>query len=308
MTSICQQALRLCTQLRDETTIQKRRDAATKLRLLITGHRNQERLLQDARGRSALCALWHSVVGSSLFAAERAIASSKKGKLNKDDVMFPHKILLCCSEFSTFSEIDSLLSSKDVRDVLKYCLERLAEDDALEVAERDLLEMLHHLCLRPEYVAYYRPSHEMNNILTELVLRFPRLERKMSGNDAELFETAAKAFAALVKSALAVGIGLHILIPDCLECIRKWCRYQLNEESSNMSTKSGPSSVLSSMFGVAASLLTAHPEQFIMDMSRKGRRILKLAKRCYPSATGVHKDAIIEYLLAHVYVKLRDPA
>lgn len=308
MTSIHQQALKLCRQLRDETALHKRRETATNLRNLVTDRRNRERLLQEATGRPALCALWRSVLGSSLFAADRAIASSKRGKRNKDDVMFPHYILLSCTEFSTFSEIDSLLSSKEVRALLKYCLDQLADNDALEVAESGLLNMLHHLCLRPEYVAYYRPSIEMDNILAEIETRFPRPERKMSERNEASFDTAAKAFAALVKTAQAVGIGLHVLIPGCLECIHTWCKYKLSEASSDVSTKSGTSSVLPSMFGVAASLLTAHPEQCIVEMSRKGRLILKLAKQCYPSATGVHKDAIIEYLLAHVYVQWRDSA
>ena len=293
--------------LREETALQKRRDAATKLRNLIADHHNRERLLQEAPGREALCTLWRSVVGSSLYSANLAIASNKKGKPNKDDVMLPHKILVSCSEFSTFSDIDSLLSSKEVRNLLTYCLNRLAHEDTLAVAEHDLLEMLHHLCLRPEYVAYYRPSHEMNNILSELELRFPRPRRKMSGADVELFDTAAKAFVALVKTSQAVGIGMHILIPDCLECVDMWCTYQLNEESCSVSTENKLSSVLPNIFGVAASLLTAHPEQCIVEMLRKGRRILKLAKQCYPSATGVRKDAIIEYLLAHVYVQWRHP-
>jgi hypothetical protein len=226
-----------------------------------------------------------------LYAAD--ITRSKKSKKpNKDDLLLPHRLLVVCSQFSTKSKIETLLASKEVRALLKYCLDQLADDHANKVTGRDLMEMLFHLCSRPEYVAYFRPQSDMNHVLSEIEVRISDPEE----SDA----VAAKAFAALLKNAQAVGIAMHFLIPGSLECVYKWCKSTLKEDSRNLSTRRGASSVLPNMFGVVATLLTAHPEQCILDMSEKGRHFLKLAKRCYPSAKGVQKDSIIEYLLAHV--------
>jgi hypothetical protein len=287
MPPIHTQAYILCKQLTDETAATKRRETATKLQRLFVDNHNQNLLLQQATGEQ-LRKLWRLIINSSLYAAD--IARLKKP--NKDDLLLPHRLLVVCSQFSVKSKIDTLLSSKEVRALLTYCLNQLADDHARKVTGGDLMDMLFHLCSRPVYVAYYRPQSDMNHILSEIEVRIFDPE--------EIDDKAAKSFAALLKNAQAVGIAMHFLIPGSLECVYKWCKLTLNEYSRNLSMKSGASSVLPSMFGVVATLLTAHPEQCILEISKKGRCILKLAKQFYPSAKGAQKDSIIEYLLAHV--------
>lgn len=294
------QISKLCTQLREETKQTHRRDAASKLKALVSDKHAQQSLLQEATGgRQALQASWRAIVNSALLSADNTINKSK-GKLTKEDILLPYWLLVSCSTFATFSDIDKLLSPKEVRSLLTYALNGLADENSCNVAESSLLDMLHHLCSRTCYVACFRPSSEMNHILSEIEARIGEPKNEASNPDA--FNRATKAFAALLKTARTVGLGMHVLIPSCFTLVHEWCQYKLKLDSDSSQDAAGivRSNALPSMLEAITALLAAHPEQCILEMARRGRRILKLVKRCYSHATGVAKEAIVDYLLAHL--------
>ena len=49
-----------------------------------------------------------------------------------------------------------------------------------------------------------------------------------------------------------------------------------------------------------AILLELHPEHAMGPITRHGKAILSFCRRCYKMASGVHKDALNNYLLAHM--------
>lgn len=283
----------LTNRIREEGTAKKRRDLCVDLREMLSEPRNREMLLNEGMergGKLALSSVWSMILKAALLVATKSI-TKKANKFSKDDLAIPYLMLLRLNDFSTFANMDSLLPSNDVRELLKFSLDHLSDENAKAVAEDSLLKMLGHMCSRPDYVAHFRPHHEMSAILSELQIR-------LDEPDSTVFENAAKAFAALMKTAKTVGIGMHILMPSCLEMVDDWC---LGRLGTNFDVKASDLVGLEHMYGATTALLTSHPEQAIVDFARRGRSMLKLAKRCYPNARIKQKrEALIEYFLSHL--------
>ena len=293
MTTVYARIARLVQRIKDETGVVKRRAHCADLRELLTSQRNQEMLLQEAKSKEALSAVWATILRAAVVAAERA--TSKKGaKYTKEDIAVPYYMLLRLDEFSKFVKMDSLLSTQQVRELLGYCVSLLSDEKACEVAEAELLNMLEHMCSRPDYVAHFRVHSEMENILAELE---PRLENPGS---AAQFGSCAKVFYTLFATAKMLGIGMQRLMTRCLDMMECWCKDGLRAIYAS-EVKLMDIVGLDYMFGAAAAILSRHPEHAIFDLSTKGSSFLKLAKKCYPNAaTKRNKEALIEYFLAHL--------
>ena len=73
----------------------------------------------------------------------------------------------------------------------------------------DLLDMLHHLCSRPDYVCYYRPHSELNKIMVENDVRVSDPVQELSCPTE--FYAATKAFGALLKACQTDTLMFSIL-------------------------------------------------------------------------------------------------
>jgi len=283
---------RFTQRIRDEGSVTKRRAACTELRELLGHQRNMDILVQEASGKKALQAVWTTILQAALLAANKSI-NKKSAKYPKEDILFPYYMLLRLDEFTKIAKTDSLLSSKQVRDLLLHCIDLLAAKEACVAAGPDLFNMLEHMCSRPDYVAHFRANAEMENILSEL-------EERLQDPDHSYFQNSAKVFYTLLTTAKTLGLSMHLLMPRCLTVIDNWCKNRLQAIHDNKVTRMDILG-LDYMFGAAAAMLSSHPEHAIFDMSVKGSGFLKLAKRCYPNATSKkNKEALIEYFLAHL--------
>eukprot|EP00978_Attheya_sp_CCMP212_P021524 scaffold62915_cov55-Attheya_sp.AAC.2 len=305
----------LGTQLRTETRVTARREAGRNLLSLLSDHKTRSRLFREAcsrggvrKGRAALAAMWRVLIKDSIAAAERG--TSGKSKLMLEDVVLPYKLLILCDRDEENSGTN--LSSKEILALLKYCLETLTDEKANEAgADFDLLRMLHHLCSRSDYVAHYRPKHEISYILAELQDRLSsamkqthnkasgvRLGLAASQSQSQVLLQTAKAFAALMEqTSVRLRLGMHVCLAPCMELVSNWCNSQLASRGTN---STGVSGMLAYMYSVATNLMATHPEQCVEVMKRVGRPMLTFAKSCYPMTSGFQKDALIEYFSAHL--------
>lgn len=277
--------------MREETTAKKRRDASIELRGLLNDQRNREMLLQEATGKDALSAVWTMIIRASLVACDKAL-NKKTKTYNAEDIVMPYFMLLRLDDFAKFANTDSLLSCQPVRELLQYCLNLLQNDVAMASAGIEIMSMLEFMCSRPDFVVHFRADTHMENILSELQDPLANPEKD------PYFEGSAKVFAALMHTAKTLGMGLHSLIPKCLEVVGTWCEGRLN--AIHLVRASGIIGV-EHMFAAAASILSSHPEHAIYALSDCGSDILSLANQCYSIATSKKaKESIIDYFLAHL--------
>lgn len=227
----------------------------------------------------------------------KSISTGKsKAKMALEDVTLPHKLLVSCDKPDEAFDNEGLgipkLNRKTVRTCLLYCLNFLADDEVVELAEVELLNMLNHMCSRVEYVGFFKYHTDFQSILDELS---HRLDPEVEAANPNVFRHAAKALDSLFGTCKLLGIQMHIFLPDTMVLISEWCKYHIHQHTVRAS-----SIVLPHLYSAMTSLLYSHPDHAIGPMKRCGRSILSYCKRCYPSATGNNKDALNSYLLAHL--------
>jgi hypothetical protein len=299
----------LAFELQKETKVKRRRDVGEQLLGMISKDDVRKKLAMEAtpssvgRGElsmaaarcNALSKLWTLIIHGAISAAESIGMGNSKAKLTLDDITLPHKLLKHCSKpDEAFEEgiATPKLSKKTVRHALKFCLNMLTDDAAIELGEVQILEMLNHMVSRVEYVGNFKHTTDLANILSELSWR---LEPEMEARNYIVFLQASQCLDSLFRSCKTLGIQVHHLLSDSIELVSNWCK-----EHIKANTVKASSDVLSSFFGAVTSLLQWHPEYAIGPMKRYGRAILSFCRRCYPAANGPQKYALNEYLLAHM--------
>jgi hypothetical protein len=304
------QIRKLATQLQQETKVKARREIGEKLHGLLSKEDVRRRLAMEAtpaRTRPdddsvaatrcrALSQLWTVIIHGAISVAQSNGTGKSKSKRTLEDVTLPKRLLVCCDKPDEAFDNDGLgipkLNRKTVRNILKYCLSMLEDEDATALAEIELLDMLNHMCSRVEYVGYFKYHSDFSNILDELS---HRLTSEVEEENQNSFFHAAKAFDSLFGTCKNLGIQMHFYLSDSMEIISAWCKGHIHGN-----TVKPTSNVLPHFYSAMASFLYSHPEHAIGPMKRHGRPILSYCKRCYPSAAGVNKDALNNYLLAHL--------
>jgi hypothetical protein len=170
----------------DENTQQRRGRPPSTDKQVIYPPRESDRM----KRRRALNVLWGLIVRNSVLAI-REVSSDENNKrrrvstkLNLADVMLPYRLVrLCDAAFTrivgaTVASANTTTSPNNAmvpleyaelrlpcslgrgeRElVLEYCLSMLNSQEALDVAEVDLLEMLNYLCSRKEYLNELNPE------------------------------------------------------------------------------------------------------------------------------------------------------
>ena len=320
--------------LRDALKITDRRNAAAKLTKLLSERNLRSRLAEEAvtaaceQEKSSpeyiLRKIYSNAIKAALHAANQTLRS-KTSKKN-EDIVLPFKIFSivdkdseaaiasmkkeCEEKFDecepfTFESFDryrgtnchlSLVSQKELKELLKYCLDNLDDDEACEHAEADLLNMLQKLCSRPDYVAYFHPNHDVINILTmvESILSSDKVGGTCSVN-------AAKAFFNLLHqliTSLSIDISNHI--QPCIALIVDWVRRCMSRTRTSSSTDS--SQIAKFMYGVAAEILAGYPEQCIVVLGRDnfGRDLFRHARKRWATSRGGERDVLVSYLSSYM--------
>jgi hypothetical protein len=301
-------------QLLEEKAVKERRLAGAELETLLGSANNRRKLASEVtppahkRGRvsinvaqrNALAEVWRFVIQNALLASRKTVfAKTKKAKVTVDDVNLPWKLLRLCGkveeDFGSPPNVPTL-SRNETKLLTKYCLDMLEDEDALRVAEGNLLEMLDHICSRREFVAYFKPQSEIRNILQEVESRINSpVDEFSAAKTASL--TASKIFKNLMYTASDLGMGMHLVLPGCVKMVAEWCASHSTVDISSAVNKPELPFLLS---GIAC-LLRSEPEQSVAPLTRHGRLFMRLAMRCYRATPKVDKHGpFMEYFSSHL--------
>ena len=212
----------------------------------------------------ALRGCYRVAVHTSILASERTLGG--KTKCTKEDVALPFRVMLAVDSDTICREGDEddddepfthdtfyryrggnsggHLGSKEVKELLRYCLDSLADEMAREVAGTDLTNMLVRLCSRRDYVCWFRSEeigfvlHEARDLILDTIMEQDREgsgNRATAGTDIEVRELmrvhAAKAFSGLVKNCVCIlGFDLAVFVGPCLDLAEEWAVSCLKDE------------------------------------------------------------------------------
>jgi hypothetical protein len=304
----------LAKQLLEEKAVKERRLAGAELEKLLGSANNRRKLASEVtppahkRGRvsinvaqrNALAEVWRFIIQNALLASRKIVfATTKKVKVTADDVNLPWKLLRLCSkvedDFGSPPNVPTL-SRNETKLLTKYCLDMLEDDDALRLAEVNLLEMLDHICSRREFVAYFKPQSEIRNILQEVESRINSPIDEFSVAHAAIL-IASKIFKNLMYTASDLGVGMHLVLPGCVKMVAEWCASHSTVDISTAINKPELPFLLS---GIAC-LLRSEPEQSVAPLTRHGRLFMRLAMRCYrANPKGEKHGPLMEYFSSHL--------
>jgi hypothetical protein len=304
----------IAKQLLEEKSVKERRLAGKELETLLENHGNRCKLASEAtppahkRGRvsinvaqrNALAEVWRFVIQNALLASRKTVlATTKKVKVTADDVNLPWKLLRLCSkvdeEFGSPPNVPTL-SRNETKLLTKYCLAMLENDDALRLAEVNLLEMLDHICSRREFVAYFKPQSEIRDILQEVERRINSPIDDLSVGPAASM-TASKIFKNLMYTASDLGVGMHLVLPGCVKMVAEWCA---SHSATDISVAINKVELPFLLSGIAC-LLRSEPEQSVAPLTRHGRPFMRLAMRYYRACPqGERQGPLMEYFSSHL--------
>ena len=282
----------------NSTKVRDRRAAGEQLQQRLSRVEVRQRLAQEAQGNSqALAEMWGLILMNAIVSVQKMIGKTST-KVTATDLLLPFKLLRCCNLDDTNNNNNNMyqesasskLSRKTTKLVFSYCYDLLQDDNALELAEVHVLEMMAYLCARKEYVAYMRPHVEMHAVVQQVEMRLTSTDDDV--RPPVVVVTAGQIFENLLTTSKALGVGMHLLLPGCIKMLAIWCA---NNRNTNRTAVG-----FSHIFRGLSALLSSDPEQAIAPLTRHGRPILSFAKRRYSFANGKDRNALEEYFLAHL--------
>ncbi len=302
---------KLTNELRNETKVKARRDLGTTLYNKLKNENTLRKLAIEATPKTsnwpdedsiaakrcrALSLVWTSVIQGAVHATQSIVAGGKV-KLTEQDVTLPYNLLIACDKANEVLGKPNVsiptLPKRLVRNLLKYCLELLSDQDII-VARLKLLEMLNFLCSKPDYVGAFKYHNDFAGTLGELFVHLtPEVEEK----NVFFFNEAAKALDNLLSTSRQLGIQMHVFINDIMASVSAFCKsYAMNQKK--FIRPQAPA--LPHLYNVISNILLAHPDHSIGPMKRFGRSMLRHAKHCYPNAKSPLKEALNSYIAAHL--------
>lgn len=298
--------IRSLAQNLSSSKLRDRRAAGEKLQQHLSMAEVRRRLAQEAaatassqgpsavKQRKALSEMWRYIILNAVLSVQ---TTARASKLTLNDILMPFKLIRCCDlpdeQESTLTRYEpSKLSRKTTKQVFSYCYDMLQDENALALAELQLLEMMAYICARKEYVAHMRPHLEMHAVVQEVETRLTEADE--ASIRPEVMLVAGRIFKNLLASAYVLGIGMHLLMPGCVKIVAAWCVNNLHRQ------RNRPTAELPHIFRALSVLLKSDVEQAIAPLTRHGRPILSYAKRCYSSVDENHRSALDEYFLSHL--------
>lgn len=280
----------------ESSKITERRAAGRELRELLATPEIRQRLSEEAsvgssdttmairlRRRHALTQFWRLLIG-------RALACKKSYK-TAEDILLPFKLIQSCDVHVDDEFEAGKLSKDEVKKLFKYAMELLKTDEALEVAETEILEYVAYMTSRRQYVAYMRPARQMVELLEEM-------EQRLLSDD-EVPTRVAVAAAKVVKNLVTtasqeLGMSLHLILSRCIKLISTWCHAQLEK------ARAGFPPELPYLVHAAAVLLESDLHLSVAPLTRYGRPIMKATRVHYQRVGDVNRHSMELFMLAHL--------
>ncbi|CAB9503037.1 protein kinase TEL1 [Seminavis robusta] len=307
-----------------EKRVTKRRETAKRLLEILSKEKNRQRLHERGlhlaiqnKGYShakahqyATGVIWSPIINTA-FASATYLAHERKGKLDPDDVKLPLRLLHYSDSGSTSGEGNQArletacrLEDRDIKRILKFCIDMFNSDIARRMAEMEIMNTLIFLCERVEFVATFRPSTELISIMkiVEDCLDLDtddddidNADNKRRRKNSDAVVAAARIFGSVLESCQELGVALHLFVSEGIQLVSRWCEQ-------NMEEVKGSPRELSYLFRGINTLMRFHPEQAIQPLQRYGAHILRYAKRAYQHSTPINRHALHGYFIAHIIV------
>jgi hypothetical protein len=192
------------------------------------------------------------------------------------------------------------IQSKEIKELLKFCLDGLEDEGICALAEKDLLNMLQILCSRADYVAHFHPSNAMIDILTTVQERVVmRVQEGDLDLDTRSITDAAKAFYNLVHQfTVVLDIDISGFVKSCLALVLDWIRTCCSSGTGAVDS----AHVLKWMYGVVVDVLSVYPEQCIVVLEQEsyGKDLFRYARRRWLKVKDDDKQALVTYFAAHL--------
>lgn len=319
--------------LSNASKIVERRNCSQALKKLLSDSNIRSRFANEAaiaardKNKSThqiLSKIYSNAIKAAINCAQKTLDSSTKEK--NEDIIFPFRIFTLvdkdtdaalasikkerqagfdeCEPF-TFQHFEryrntnqnlTFVQPRVIQELLKYCLDCLENEDICGLAEAELLNFLHKLCSRPDYVAHIHPNQYMIEILTAVQIRLLR-----SMDSVKMCEYAAKAFYYLVHQfTVALGMDISGFVQPVLALVVDWVRTCSSRASSGNSTNS--SEILKWMYGVAIDILSAYPDQCVsvLGQNNYGKDLFGYCRSRWLVSKDDHKEALVGYFSSHL--------
>jgi hypothetical protein len=286
---------RLCDCVRNTKAVVKRRKFGLELVTFLSKAEVRRRLTMEAsksfkRRREVLSAVWRLVVESFVMAMENHL--SGKTKLLISDMNMLYKVIVLVDKANEGFEnaySTAKLAKKEAKKVTRLCLGFFEEDAVLNISdpndELQLLEFLAFICSKKEFVAHFKPHSELQVIMEEVEKRIS------SGSGAITQLAAATVFANTIETCSSLKMSLNLIMPGAIKLIAGWCATNL--------TNSRPIALTNLIRGVTL-IVNSNPEQAVAPLTRHGRPILSFAKKRYPSADEMQRNALNQFFQCHM--------
>jgi hypothetical protein len=285
--------------MRPSDSVTERRKNLTALAEKLSARENKLRLLHEAGGananiakkQNAFSVLWNLALKTS-FNSVQLIFESPKSKATPNDVsninILVKQYVMILQDDSLDPNLQPTPSQEIIGAWLGFCTSLLEDQNAIDIAEASLLEILQYLCSSRVLVGFLKKA-QVESILSVLFVRLD-VESKddVSG---EVFQGSLTTFHTLLSACEQIGIDLQSFMPSCMDLISSY--FVPNEQP--LSTEESWK-----MLDCATILMNYHPEQAIASLERDEGQMLRKARHLYVSADGRGKDMLVGYFQAHM--------
>lgn len=166
-------------------------------------------------------------------------------------------------------------------------------DHIVDAVEEPLILVLKALCSKREFVGIFKPS-DLDEIMDILE---PRLSVDSSSGyhtERTVIESSAQLLDRLVETCVDIGISMHNHAAECLSWASRRCHSFCGKEGETSQK------AVTLLIKAATKLIRSEPEHAIGPMRNCGLEMMKYAKSNYAKSSGPDKDAVVEYLMAHL--------
>lgn len=209
----------------------ERRRAADKLSSLLRNALNQYKLAQEAAPQEgisvqasrvqAISNVYRAVIQAIVASIEAFTTGS--AKIQREDIENLKIFVVICDEkdvgviYPEPEWVEPKLGKKEMKKVIKCCLELLGNERALEVAELGLMDLLAHLCSRKHYVACM--NHDTINVILNDV------KKRIFDNDDDVGNASALVLKKLWQTMTDLDAPTGSWLAWTLKLVRTWINH-----------------------------------------------------------------------------------
>lgn len=230
----------------------------------------------------------------------------KKQKHKSKYLTFPYSILQKCYYAEDYDP--DRLSVNEVMDLYKYCVSFLNDETRLneiENLEQDMLNMLDFMCAKREFVAYFKPDDDLQEIVEIVRKRLPRSKASTEANvhviaNSDFCEPSAKALCKLFQTLEETGVTMQYVAAPAIDLVSEWCVWYKEQYDSSVV---GHENTMRFLLSTAVTIMRTLPDRCIAMLRQWGQPIFGLVRKSLGMLQSSQPDLIkacVDYLQGHL--------